>query len=198
MSKDPYWYLNDYEKDFQQQAAHFDTVFNHPVTNDPLSMLENKIEANRQIHPSPNILSQAETAIESTVIPPAHGPLDPLPHPREIIDRRNIGVRGLDPPGEGYNWTSENRYWREPPLWRPMGGGGRRGKSHSPLIKPASGRVTAKASSKTKCPKTGKECSTADCKKCAEYDDKNVSIIHNYCKKQKAESQRLAGKKKEK
>jgi hypothetical protein len=179
-----YKILDEYDDFFEQQAGHMDKMFNHPLDNDPLSMVEDSITNPTTLGPTP-------------APPGVIDPLPPLPVGRDIIDRRMPSMRSDPLPNP--TLPGERRFWREPFISKPRGGSAtsmtssNRGKSiaYNPKIKGAEIRL---------CPK-GKKDKSGDtviagsefCKSCDEYDPDDV--LHHNCKVLARESDKLAGKK---
>jgi hypothetical protein len=182
-----YDYLDKHDDLFEQQAGHMDKAFNHPLDNDPLSMVEDSITN-----------PVAPTTLGPTPAPPGLiDTLPPLPVGREIIDRRMPSMPSDPLPDP--NLPGERIFWGKEFISKPRGGtatsmtSSNRGKSI--LYNPKIGGVEIRLCPKGKKDKNGDTVIAGSkfCKGCDEYDPDEV--LHHRCRALAREADKLAGKK---
>lgn len=193
-----YDFLNDHDDFMAQQNQHFDKTFDHPVTNDPLSALESNIESNSHIYdPGP---------LESSSMSPLPDPIGPaplVPDPAVHGGHDRFGYHAHDPHmrgHEGYNWSGERTFWREPPIppLRPTAGKSYKKDPYIPKYRPQaihSEKKNPKLSGKIECPAEDMALISRErCQDCSMFDLK-ISGVFDHCRGKQLVADQLAGKK---
>jgi hypothetical protein len=99
---DPYDFLDPYDELFDREVEDTLKVFDDPLANDPLTALENSIERPGGLHPPSPILTELETSIEASLIPPTFPDPDfnapEIPEPPVYDETLIMGYSSPEPP----------------------------------------------------------------------------------------------------
>lgn len=184
-----YDFLDAYENSFDREAKGREKVFDEPLANDPLTLVEDSIE---QARPP---LGPPVSQVKGYYMPSAPAvPPDPALTGRVDGHRLYNPMRQVtpDPPNP---YPPERSYpWREPPIARPRMGGSGSGSKAKPDYQPKSKASTPKKEATVFCPKLDEYIPKSACNSsCPEYDPKDP--IHGNCKLKKEEADKLSGRK---
>jgi hypothetical protein len=198
---DPYGFPDPHDQLFDREIEDTLKVFDDPLANDPLSLLEYSIERtivppiDENIYSPSPILSELEASIEGTTVPPTfpdpHFHEPEIPEPPLYNRRLFVAPHSIQPPDP--TLPGENRYWREPQLPRPhLGTAATNPKSR---FRPKYQRI-GKGSSKRKpntvyCPAFKSYLSEDLCGLCSDYTPEDAP---HTCKRIKRELDQFLGR----
>ncbi len=186
----------DQYDDYFDQMQHYDEkVFDDPIINDPLSLIENSIA---EPWNPPDALDAVELSIEGSSIPgdPYGSTVDPPIIPRETIDNRMYQMPG-DPLPDPCA-PSKPIHWKQPPLPSLNPGLPKFGRKPytnemGKTVKEIKNTVDEISKGLVYCIKKLESVSHVECLIC-DYFDKKL-ILFNGCRVRARESARLAGEK---
>jgi hypothetical protein len=177
-----YDYLDNYENQFDKNVQSEKKIFDHPLANDPLTLIEDSVTP-----PEPFFVNPDPA--------PQHDSWDPAPPPPINVDPA-VNHRGHPPiPGPDLPdplLPGQNRFWRELSPFRPLGKSGTMTPTRITYRRIYERTMRPSQDSSPQCPKDGEDIKKGECDTCAHQEKDS---LHG-CKLLDEQADRLAGKKK--